>query len=275
MREWVWGIGGIKVTGENRSSGTKTCLSATLSTWNPTWTGLGSKPALRGEKPATDRRRNGASQPTVRYWMDRAGGLAVLESGEERYILSTPGIDCRIVQSKARSLYRLSYPCCSLYTNQNHSPPSVRHVAFIRSTSRGEPLTYNERHIPQDPNRHFSNESWTAALTYHAATKTAPISCAARTTAGHCDTNSSTSLLHWAAATRYCDFSTETRVSTLTRASTSVTSMLRPSIIVLLDLLRFLFACVHKTGNGTLRDVKHRPDKGVPGTRVPKCNLTL
>jgi hypothetical protein len=33
----------------------KTCLSTTLSTTNPTWRDLGSNPALRGGKPATNR----------------------------------------------------------------------------------------------------------------------------------------------------------------------------------------------------------------------------
>jgi hypothetical protein len=43
----------MKLTGENRSTGRKTCPSATLSTTNPTWTDLGLNPGLRGERPAT------------------------------------------------------------------------------------------------------------------------------------------------------------------------------------------------------------------------------
>jgi hypothetical protein len=41
--------------GENRSTRRKTCPSATLSTTNPTWTGPGSNPGLRGERTATNR----------------------------------------------------------------------------------------------------------------------------------------------------------------------------------------------------------------------------
>jgi hypothetical protein len=39
----------MKLTGESRSTREKTCPSATLSTTNPTWTGPGSNPGLRGE----------------------------------------------------------------------------------------------------------------------------------------------------------------------------------------------------------------------------------
>jgi hypothetical protein len=46
-----WSTGGMKLTGENRSTWRKTCPSATLSTTNPTWT----DPGLRGERPATNR----------------------------------------------------------------------------------------------------------------------------------------------------------------------------------------------------------------------------
>jgi hypothetical protein len=43
---------------ESRSTGTKTCPSATLSTTNATWTDVGSNPGLRRERPGTDRLRN-------------------------------------------------------------------------------------------------------------------------------------------------------------------------------------------------------------------------
>jgi hypothetical protein len=49
----------MKLTGENRSTRRETCLSATLSTINPTWTNLGSNPGLRGERPATNRLSHG------------------------------------------------------------------------------------------------------------------------------------------------------------------------------------------------------------------------
>jgi hypothetical protein len=35
MNEWVWSIGGTKLAGKNRSTGRKTCPSATLSARNP------------------------------------------------------------------------------------------------------------------------------------------------------------------------------------------------------------------------------------------------
>jgi hypothetical protein len=44
----------MKLTGENRSTRGKACPSATLSATNPTWTDQGSKPGLRGERPATN-----------------------------------------------------------------------------------------------------------------------------------------------------------------------------------------------------------------------------
>jgi hypothetical protein len=48
----------MKLTGENRNTGRKTCPSATLSTTNPTWT----DPGLRGERPATNRLSHGTAQ---------------------------------------------------------------------------------------------------------------------------------------------------------------------------------------------------------------------
>jgi hypothetical protein len=51
----------MKVTGRNRSTLGKTCLSATLSTTNTTWTDLGSNPGLRGERRATNRLSHGTA----------------------------------------------------------------------------------------------------------------------------------------------------------------------------------------------------------------------
>jgi hypothetical protein len=51
----------MKLTGENRSTLGKACPSATLSTTNPTWTDPGSKPGLRGERPATNRLSHGTA----------------------------------------------------------------------------------------------------------------------------------------------------------------------------------------------------------------------
>jgi hypothetical protein len=50
--EWNW-------QGKTEVLGGKTCPSATLSTTNPTWTDPGSKPGLRGERPATNRLSHG------------------------------------------------------------------------------------------------------------------------------------------------------------------------------------------------------------------------
>jgi hypothetical protein len=50
-----WNIGGMTLTGENRSTGGKTCPSATLSTTNQTWNDPETNPGHRGERPATNR----------------------------------------------------------------------------------------------------------------------------------------------------------------------------------------------------------------------------
>jgi hypothetical protein len=46
---------------ENRNNRRKTCLSAILSTINPTWADRGSNPGLRGERPATNRLSHGTA----------------------------------------------------------------------------------------------------------------------------------------------------------------------------------------------------------------------
>jgi hypothetical protein len=46
--------GGMILTGKNRKTRRKTCLSATLSTTNPTRIDPGGNPGLRGERPATN-----------------------------------------------------------------------------------------------------------------------------------------------------------------------------------------------------------------------------
>jgi hypothetical protein len=58
----VSSTGGMKLTGENRSTRRKTCPSAMLSTTNPTWTEPGSIPGLRGERPATNRLSHGTAR---------------------------------------------------------------------------------------------------------------------------------------------------------------------------------------------------------------------
>jgi hypothetical protein len=51
----------MKLTVKNRRIWGKTCPSATLSTTNPTWTDLGSNPALCGERSATNRLNYGTA----------------------------------------------------------------------------------------------------------------------------------------------------------------------------------------------------------------------
>jgi hypothetical protein len=51
--------------GKPKYSEKKTCLSATLSTTNTTWTDPGSKPGLCGERPATNRLSHGTALTTL------------------------------------------------------------------------------------------------------------------------------------------------------------------------------------------------------------------
>jgi hypothetical protein len=55
IHEWIWGKGGMILTGKNRRSRRKTYPGVTFSTTNPTWTALGTNPAQRDEKPTTNR----------------------------------------------------------------------------------------------------------------------------------------------------------------------------------------------------------------------------
>jgi hypothetical protein len=49
----------MKLTGENRSTRGKSCLSATFYTINSTWTDPGSNAGFCGERPATNRLSHG------------------------------------------------------------------------------------------------------------------------------------------------------------------------------------------------------------------------
>jgi hypothetical protein len=51
----------MKMTGEDRSSGGKSCPSTILSSTNPTWTDPETNLNLRGEKPATNRLSQGTA----------------------------------------------------------------------------------------------------------------------------------------------------------------------------------------------------------------------
>jgi len=55
MNEWVWGNGGMIVTGENWSIRRKACPISTLSNRKLKWTDLGLNPFLRCERSASDR----------------------------------------------------------------------------------------------------------------------------------------------------------------------------------------------------------------------------
>jgi hypothetical protein len=62
----------MKLTGENWSTGRKTCPSATLSTTNPTWTDPGCNPGLRGDRRATNRLRHDTARRCGygnKYWI--------------------------------------------------------------------------------------------------------------------------------------------------------------------------------------------------------------
>jgi hypothetical protein len=55
IQEWIWSSGEMILTEKNRSTGRKTCPSATLSTTNPASTALDSNQGLHCGKPATKR----------------------------------------------------------------------------------------------------------------------------------------------------------------------------------------------------------------------------
>jgi hypothetical protein len=61
----------MKLTGENRQLGGKTCPSATSSTTNLTWTDPGSNPGLRVERPASYRLSHGTAKPVISLYSIR------------------------------------------------------------------------------------------------------------------------------------------------------------------------------------------------------------
>jgi hypothetical protein len=54
-KKLIWMIGGVMLTGKTEVIGEKVCPSATLSTTDPTWTGLVLNPGNRGERPKLKR----------------------------------------------------------------------------------------------------------------------------------------------------------------------------------------------------------------------------
>ena len=59
--ERLWNIGGMILARKSWSTGRKPSLSANFSRINPTWNGLGSKSALHGERPVTNRPKIGGA----------------------------------------------------------------------------------------------------------------------------------------------------------------------------------------------------------------------
>jgi hypothetical protein len=53
VKNEYWATGGMKLIGENRSTRIKTCPINSLSTTNPTQTGLGLNTGLRGDRLET------------------------------------------------------------------------------------------------------------------------------------------------------------------------------------------------------------------------------
>jgi hypothetical protein len=97
---WVWSIGGMILTGEDWSIRSKTCLNATLSTKNSTWSGLGrydwamARPAISTELWCGPLSVLSYGAARYQYWaMGRpaistelwSGPLSVLSYGEARY----------------------------------------------------------------------------------------------------------------------------------------------------------------------------------------------
>jgi len=74
MNGQEWTIGGIEMTGENRSTRRKTCLGVTFCTTNSICTGLGSKPGFHGETPATNLLRHGRSESNQSLLKTKAEG---------------------------------------------------------------------------------------------------------------------------------------------------------------------------------------------------------
>ena len=59
--KWAWGIGGMTMAEDNRSTWRKTCQSATLPNTKPTWTQPELIPVVCGERQATNRPSHGTA----------------------------------------------------------------------------------------------------------------------------------------------------------------------------------------------------------------------
>jgi hypothetical protein len=68
--------------GKQKNVGKKTCISATLSTTNPTWTEQGANSGLRGERPATKSLSRGTAliYENNKFWEELIRPLSLLKS---------------------------------------------------------------------------------------------------------------------------------------------------------------------------------------------------
>jgi hypothetical protein len=76
-----------------RKTWKKTCLSATLSTTNSTWTILGAIPGVHDEKPVTNGPHNGTAESGIKTWS------GVYDSGNESTWSSHIAIETVVIYS--------------------------------------------------------------------------------------------------------------------------------------------------------------------------------
>jgi hypothetical protein len=88
----------------NRSTGRKTCPSATLYTTNHTWTYLAPNPGLRGDKPATDRLTKTETKINVNYIHIDIQSVPPSKHTPSRLYENTTG--CQTLNSTAKSIFQ-------------------------------------------------------------------------------------------------------------------------------------------------------------------------
>jgi hypothetical protein len=130
MNEWICSIGGMILTGENRRSRRNTCPSTTLSTTNPTRTGVGLDPGLRGDRPAANR----LSIPVRRNTSPRCEGRGGRWIQHSLYWSSTLEWDVWSASHSDR-LYRL-YPLSSVLNDCHYCFNDVRQDLCWRTVLR-------------------------------------------------------------------------------------------------------------------------------------------
>ena len=177
MNEWVWGIGGIIMTGENyKVLGDKTCPSATLSTTNPTRIRPGLNLGLRGDR----RDEMAFSDPNSTANKARFIDSPPLTSNQSFSML-------RISILSQLQQHRSDWPVtCAMharlraedYRPMNH--PLIRFLYTSFGTSRFVTLDHGHlgswgRHICYTPGR---GTSWTGCR-YHLAWNVGTFTCSA------------------------------------------------------------------------------------------------